>query len=164
MGLGYQVWFYSTFEIRENESGKMIWKGKACTVATAVLQLKYYRNHFEKPIAIFVGQRLGINEQYGHAWCLIMFKDSDRWKVLLKDSRCVQFANIPSIVIDIITALSITHIDLVTELPDEQDRVGLDCIGECYRAIADTLDGRFPYHLQKFAPQTFNTKTKKYVL
>jgi len=50
----------------------------------------------DKPVAVFVGQRLDVNEYYGHSWCVILYKDKNEWKIIVKDSRPTVNANIPT--------------------------------------------------------------------
>jgi len=101
----------------KNEVGDLICDRKACTIGTAVRKLKSYKANFNKPVALFVGQRLDVNEYYGHSWCVILYKDKNEWKIIVEDSRPTVDANIPTNVRELATPLGIRYIDLIAELP-----------------------------------------------
>jgi hypothetical protein len=146
------------------DDGNLLWENKAACVTTATKCLRHYMNTFTLPIAIFVGQKSGIGVKgYGHAWGLILHKNAeDQWNAVIKDSLPANDANVPSLAVSLCYSLGIKTINLVSQLVTEEEKTGLDCIGEAFRVIGDTLDGKYPNAIMPYVVKLYDVKKRKY--
>jgi len=146
----------------KTEIGDYMWEEKE-SIFTAI---KHFRRHMQTqniPLALFSGQKSDMNATYGHVWVGVLYKQ-EIWEIVVKDSLPENHAGIPKNIQIIAKSLGIRSISLASQLVEEEERTGLNCIQEGYRVIGDVLDGRSPPYLLNFVTRRYDVFTRKYAI
>jgi hypothetical protein len=117
----------------------------ATTLSTAVIDIVGYLTDKKntKPIGFFLGQQASsVRGDDGHCWLVIVWKDGDDRRMVVRDSNGGEVAKVSEWTRIIAKELGVKTIQLVPATREERSSNKM-CVELTYLALADLMDGTF---------------------
>ncbi len=115
--------------------------GAASTIARELKIL--IRNNPNKPICFLAGGQL-YRESIGHAVPVILVPKDGGHLAVVKESLPFDDARVKQIIFDVLgpKGLKFERVQLIAELPHEEEIIYSECLRESYKVVGDVLDGK----------------------